>query len=535
MKRSVAAFFFLLVSCLSQAQSSDTTKLIDNFFSSWNSATPGGAVLVLRGDQIIYNKAFGIADLEHNTPNTVESIFECGSVSKQFTAASLLLLVAEGKVSLNDDVRKYIPELPTYDAPIRLQNLLNHTSGIKDWGSLFWISGWPRGTRAYTQELSLEIICKQKSLNFSPGAEYSYSNSNYVLLVFIIERISQQSFIEFTRTRLFEPLQMTNTHWRSDFHSIVPNRSIAYSSDGKEYQQDMPFEHVHGPGGLLTTTADLAKWNAMLANHKLGGDALFALRTQRGKLNNGTTINYAGGISVGSLSGFEEISHSGATAGYRAWLAYYPKKKLSVILLSNDGNFSTGAGQSIARLFLGSPDVKKQEPATIPVAENELKKFAGIYRSTRGFDLQKLEYKNGKIASNDHELRAVHADTLYLDGVRWIYVNKNIIRIKYSQDTISYRRVSAWDPKSQASLVGEYISDEVDARYRVDIKNNEVWIHRKAGDALMVTPAFKDGYYDESAQLYEFKRDRKGNVSGLEISIGRARRVPFVKTLKPVR
>jgi CubicO group peptidase (beta-lactamase class C family) len=271
MKRTLLVCTLCLSFFFAQSQVIDTTRLIDEIFSNWNNATPGGSVLVAKADKIMYQKAFGLADLEHNTPNTTETIFEAGSVSKQFTAASILLLSTEGKLSAQDDVRKYIPELPVYDAPILIQHLLNHTSGLKDWGVIGSLTGYPRTTRVYTQALALEIICKQKSLNFTPGTEYSYSNSNYSLLVTIVERVSGMSLAEFTRTRFFDPLGMKHTKWRNNFREVIPNRAVAYSRTASGYEQQMPFENIHGHGGLLTTPADLMKWNTLLVTHAIGG------------------------------------------------------------------------------------------------------------------------------------------------------------------------------------------------------------------------------------------------------------------------
>lgn len=171
------------------SQTNDTVNRIDQIFAQYHNEMPGVAVAVALNGKAFYNKAFGLSNLEFPIPNTSETIFECGSVSKQFTAAAILLLAQEGKLSLSDDVRKYVPELPQYDVTITIQNLLNHTSGLKDWGALYSLTGWPRTTRAYTQQLGFDIIFKQKSLNFTPGSRYSYSNSNYLMLVLITERV----------------------------------------------------------------------------------------------------------------------------------------------------------------------------------------------------------------------------------------------------------------------------------------------------------------------------------------------------------
>ena len=524
-------FLLCIVTVIGQTQSIDTLKQIDQLFSRWNNATPGGAIAVSRGDKLIYNKAFGLADLEHNVPNSTETIFESGSVAKQFTAASILLLAAEGKLTLDDDVNNYIPELPKYSAVITIQQLLHHTSGLKDWGSIGAIAGWPRTTKAYTQELALQIMSKQKSTNFTPGSEYSYSNSNYSCLVTIVERVSGQSLAEFTRLRFFEPLGMKNTKWRNNFHEIVPNRSLAYVKAGNGYEQLMPFENVHGHGGLLTTTADLLKWNSLLETKKIGGDQVYQWRIQTGKLNNGQPITYASGLVVDQLNGLTQISHSGATAGYRAWLAYYPQKKLSVTLLSNDGSLNVAtAGQQIAELFIGKKVISHKEQKEITLTEKELKRFNGIYRSTRHYDVQKLEYTDGKIVSNKRTLKASHPDTLFLEGSKWIATPTATLVVKNGTDTVSYRKVAAPDlsAKSLQSLAGEYYSTEAGATYYIAIRNNEAWIQIKPFEAMPLQPSFKDGF-QLGGDLIEFQRDKKGKVTGLLISTGRAERIVFSK------
>ena len=526
--------FLLLVSCLltANSQSIDTLAQIDKILSKWNNATPGGSVLVSRNDKIIYHKAFGLADLEHNVPNTTETIFESGSVAKQFVAASIILLASEGKVSLNDDVRKYIPELPVYNATITIQQCLNHTSGLKDWGVVGELTGWPRTTRVYTQELALQIMCKQKSLNFTPGSEYSYSNSNYSMLVNIVERVSKQSLAEFTRTRFFEPLGMTNTQWRDNFREVVPNRSIAYSRSGGAYQQNMPFENVHGHGGLLTTTGDLLKWNSLLEKHQIGGDQVYNWRVQKGKLNNGQEISYAGGVSVNSFNGFKEISHSGATAGYRAWLAYYPEKKITIILLSNDANSGVvGSGVEIAKLFFGFQEERMIKRKTVELTEPDLKRYPGTYKSIRGYDVFGMEYKDGAILYNGAPLSASHRDTLFNRNMKFILKKSGSIMIQQGTDTSSYRKVNPPDlnPKSLQALSGAYFSEEADANWTVEIKNAEAWVNIKPGLSIKLSPSFLDAYLGAEGELFEFKRDKKGNITGLEVSMSRAERVPFVK------
>jgi len=519
-----------LVTGVVHAQSIDSLEQIDALFSKWNNATPGVAIAIERKNKIIYKKAFGLADLEHLVPNTTETIFESGSVAKQFTAMCILLLAADGKLSLTDDIRKYVPEIPKYSAPITIQHLLNHTSGLKDWGSVGALSGWPRTTRVYTQELALQIMCQQKTTNYTPGTEYSYSNANYTLLVTIAERVSGQSLAEFTRLRFFEPLGMNHTQWRNNFREVIPNRAIAYSKTANGYQQLMPFENIHGHGGLLTTVADLLKWNQLLEHPSIGGDRVYQWRVQTGKLTNGQPIDYAAGLFIDQFNGWEEISHSGATAGYRAWLAYYPKKKLSVVLLSNDGSFNpAGAGRDIAAIFFGKKENAKRDTPPLTLSEADLKRYEGIYRSLRHFEVKKLEYKNGKLYGDQHELRALHRDTLVLNNERWIYAQPNHLLHQTANDTSLFKKVAPPDLTSASllSLAGEYRSDEADVTYFVEVKNSELWVQIKSFAPFKLNPSFRDGFFSENGDLYEFARDRAKKVKQLQVSTSRAEKISF--------
>lgn len=525
--------FLIVFVAASQAQP-DTIQSINQLFSGYNNATPGATVLVARGNQILYHKAFGLADLEHRVPNTTETVFECGSVSKQFTATAALLLADQRKISLSDDIRKFIPELPVYDAPITIQHLLNHTSGLKDWGSVGELSGWPRTTRVYTNALALRIITKQKTTNFTPGTEYSYSNSNYTLLTILVERVSKKSLASFTDSVFFKPLQMTSTQWRDNFREIVPNRAIAYSSSGGRYEQQMPFEHVHGHGGLLTTTSDLLKWNQLLANLTFLGKPVTDWRVMKGKLKNGKTLSYASGLTINDFNGHTEISHSGATAAYRSWLAYYPKTKLSVILLSNDARFELSrVAQGIAAIYLGKPkEVELGQRATLTLTSDQQKKWSGVFKQIRGGDYFELSVQEGKILLNDTEIKAVHADTLVNRRLTLAYINeKEIMVINPSGDTALHKKVSPpkLSPAHLSGLVGEYTSTEADAAFTIQIINNAVVYTRMPDEEVVLKPAFLDAFSDKNGWLYEFTRDKKGNVNGAYISLNRAERVPFKK------
>ncbi|HEX8920836.1 MAG TPA: serine hydrolase domain-containing protein, partial [Pyrinomonadaceae bacterium] len=353
MTRKNFLFVFAMVAFLSPAtwaQVPSKEKVVagaeqafQKFNKTFGDPGPGCAAAVSLNGETVFEKAFGLADLEHNVPNTTQTIFESGSVAKQFTAAAIVLLQQDGKLSLDDPVRKYIPELPDYGAPLTIRHLLNHTAGLRDWGSVLSLTGVGRGDRVISNDLALDVIVHQRALNFTPGAEYSYSNSGYNLAAIIVERVSKQKFPAFVEERLFKPLGMKNSSWRDDYQRIVPGRAQAYWRPGSNepWRLSMPFMNVYGNGGMLTTVGDWMKWNAMLDSQSLGAPLVNALET-RGVLNDGRKIAYALGLTVGTYKGLKDVSHGGITAGYQTFLARYPDNKVSVGVMCNGLSPGTG-------------------------------------------------------------------------------------------------------------------------------------------------------------------------------------------------
>src|SRR5690349_14951528 len=371
-------------------------RAFEKYTKAYVDPAPGCAAAVSLNGDVVFEKAFGLADMEHNVPNTPQTIFESGSVAKQFTAAALVLLQQDGKLSIDDPVRKYIPELPDYGAPLTIRHLLNHTSGLRDWGTVMGLTGYGRGDRVISQDLAFDIITHQRALDFTPGSEYSYSNSGYNLAAIIIERVSKQKYPAFVEERLFKPLGMKNSSWRDDYQRIVPNRAQAYSLEGVgPARLAMPFMNVYGNGGMLTTVGDWMKWNAMLDSRSLGAPLVEALET-RGVLNDGRKITYALGLVVNTYKGrLKEVSHSGATAGYQTFLARYPDNKVSVAVMCNGTSPSAGqiAANITDEIFGPFPENPKTEAAKVP--EDELKKFVGLWRDEKTHLPARFVIENG--------------------------------------------------------------------------------------------------------------------------------------------
>ena len=384
-----AVVLALLAPSPAAAQPAVSDQAVDTIFSRWTTSTPGCAVGVAVGGKPVVMKAYGMADLEHGVPNTPDTIFESGSVAKQFTAMAIMLLVQDGRLSLDDQVRKHIPELPDYGVPLTIRHMLTHTSGLRDWGSVASIAGAPRTTREYTHAHVLDIVSRQKALNFPPGTQWSYSNTGFNLSAIIVDRVSGMSFAEFSKRRIFQPLGMTSTSWRDDHRRIVKGRAIAYSTTSGPYEIEMPFENVHGNGGLLTTVGDLLKWNENFVKPVVGDAALLMQMQTVGKYNDGRALDYGFGLYVRPLDGVKNVYHSGSTAGYRAHLNRFPESHTSVAVLCNasDGE-ATRAANDVSRLYLGkrvgiiggsSGGVPARPAATPP--EPRLSDFLGDYWS----------------------------------------------------------------------------------------------------------------------------------------------------------
>jgi len=521
MKRLIPAL--LLLPTLLSAQQPDLAALADTVFARWNTTHgPGCAVGVARGGQVMLTRGYGMADLESGRPITAETIFESGSVAKQFTAAATVLLALDGKLKLDDPARTYVPELPEYDRPVTIRHLLTHTSGLREWSALVAMQGWPRGTRAHTQAELLDLVVGQRALNYPVGDYYSYTNSGYGLLFTIIERVSGMSFQEFSRTRLFQPLGMTHTHWRDDFTRLVPGRAQAYARRAGAWVLDMPFENVVGPGGLLTTVGDFLTWNEALTDRALGAVSDSLSRQMR--LTSGREIQYALGLMVGSYRGLREVAHSGSTAGYRTFLARYPdRENLSVTVLCNAGtaNPTAHAHALVDRLV---PDFPAAPALDTTAAESAtLARFAGVYRNTRWHEALTVDSADlARVRRRPDGMYWSPQGTLILEATPSGTARRlGVLQVNGDTLVFDYVAASPWTPtpKDLATFVGRYHSDELGTTWEVKAMGDTLALSPRAGVALPLTPTYPDGFAGEGAVW--FTRDRRGQVTAMHVSQSR--------------
>ncbi len=366
---------------------------VDSVFAHWNGTDrPGGALAIVQNGKIIYKKGYGLADLEHGEPISPKTVFYAGSVSKQFVAMAILLLEEAGKLSIEDDIRKFLPEMPNYGNTIAIRHLLHHTSGLRDYLALMELRG-SSYLDYMPKEAVFELICRQKGLNFSPGERYDYSNSGYFLLALIVERISGKTFRQFTQEHIFQPLGMESSFFNDNLYELISNRAFGYRTAAVNRFEPlfMRFALV-GSGGLYTTVEDLYKWDQNFYHNKLGkGQASLIAKMQTdGKLNNGESCGYAFALVNGNYRGLPTIGHTGSLGGYRSYYVRFPEQYFSIILLGNVAEFAPSSlAMQIADILL--KDAFPEEPAPqimlgpplflIQFTEEELQTYPGRYYS----------------------------------------------------------------------------------------------------------------------------------------------------------
>lgn len=512
---------------------------IAKIFAAFDGKNPGCAVGVAVKGAVVLREGFGMADLERGVAITPDTVFEAGSVTKQFTAATLMLLAREGRISLDEPLRKHLPELPELPASPTIRQVITHTGGLRDWRAIAALDGLPEGRYVYTDEDILRLASRQRSLNFTPGTDYSYSNTGYIVSTILVRRVTGKSFADHTRERIFEPLGMSHSRWRTDFRALVPGRALAYvpSPEGG-WAQRTPIENITGAGGLLTTVGDLLLWNENFVHAKVGGDAFVAEQQVPAELADGRQTNYAAGLEIDSFDGDREVSHAGRTGGYSAWLGRYPDKGVSVAVLCNALTAdATGLGRATARLFLGPA---ASSPPTVPTAVVRSER-PGSFRRVRDDQSIEVTTKDGKTFIAGIELRPL-GDGLYAVGGSGTRVSfsggGDTLRILTPDSDIEYRRAQRVSPsvRELARYPGRYTSGEVRSAIRIFTGDRPDSLMIQIGEdaAAPLTPTFRDvfetpGDVTVGRMTIGFIRGKNGDVTALSVGTERVWALRFVR------
>lgn len=527
----------------------DQAAKVDEIFKDFAKAgSPGCAVGVYHNGGIAYRRSYGMANLDHDVPLTTGSVFHVASVSKQFTAAAILLLAQDGKLSVEDDIRKYVPELPDFGSRVTLRHLANHTSGIRDQWALLGLAGWRYSRDLITNDDVLALLSRQKDLNFRPGERHLYSNSGYTLLAMVVSRVSGKSFREFTEERIFTPLGMTNTHFRDTFTEIVKNQAYGYAPEHDTFRLSVTNFDTAGATSLLTTVEDLARWDANFEKPIVGGERLIAGLLDRGVLNNGERIDYAFGVAHGTYRGLSTIGHGGADAGYRSAILRFPEQRFGVSVLCNVVTNPSLFAQRVADLYLADVLKPPTTPVTtdsqpeVPLAPEQLSRLGGLYWNT-------AEALSVRVTVEDGTLYAVSGGNRQplksLGGGAFVRRSGPGPQFTFDLADGGGRRVTIGPPSTRgdvlarvepfvptaaqiAEFAGAYRSDEIEAVYRMTLREGTLRLERLKSQPSALDPIVTDTFSSQLGTL-RFTRDGAGRVNGFTLDAGRIRNVKFWK------
>jgi CubicO group peptidase (beta-lactamase class C family) len=519
---------------------------IDSLFKDY--AKPGGpgvAVLIVKDGKVAFKKGYGMANLEYNMPVTPTSVFDIASVSKQFTGYAISTLVQEGKISPDDDIHKYLPDVPDFGKKITIHNLIHHTSGLRDWPEGLHAAGW-RWDEAFRYDDIMRMVSKQHDLDFEPGSKYQYSNTGYNLLAAIVAKVSGKTFPEWAAENIFKPLKMQATMVNDDYSKVIPNLATSYYQDGSEYRKATDQLTAFGSSSIFTTVEDLSKWVIRFQQGLADKDPVYLRMIQTDTLNDGKPNNYAYGLAIGNNLGVREISHDGGWAAYATNISNFPDQHVGIILLSNSGNFNANSeSDAVARLILNfkaAPGNKREDLSKLPTVKvdtNLLKKYIGTYQLGPGW-LVTFTLENGQIMTQatgeDKFPTDLKSDTTlwvpaYNSSVKFVQVTDKANAIVYHGSVSKRVTPIKVDPSQLGQFVGSYYSKELEATYRITLeKGRLVGHHMRLGDfSLSPDMIAMDTFGSAAGGSMAFYRNGQNKVIGFKLSGGRIRNIVFEK------
>jgi CubicO group peptidase (beta-lactamase class C family) len=545
----VAAIALILLGGAPSAQPDPRHARVDALFAEWDKPdSPGCAVGIVRDGGFVYSRGYGSANLDYGIPITPASVFDIASVSKQFTTAAVVLLAERDQLSLDDDIRTHLPEMPDYGTPITIRHLIHHTSGIRDYLTLMNLMGL-RVDDVHPEEEIYELVARQENLNFRPGDEYLYSNSGYFLLAVIAKRVSGAPLGPFSTEQLFEPLGMRSTRIFDDRTLVVRNRAIGYSPKpdggfGVNYTPNVDFP---GDGQVYTTIEDLLLWDRNFYEPVVGGERLVRTLLQVGRLNNGDEIDYAGGLRVSRYRGLRTVSHGGSWAGYRAELLRFPDERFTVAVLCNLSSIAPGVlARRTADIYLEDrlqPMPQAAAPGTamagVVLTAEDLKRLTGAYRNAVSEAIWLIEERAGRLRARpgpttdfalvpvgDRRFRADDTPvsmTLRFEGSP---AARFAMEVEGEKPQI-FERVTLVRPTGAelAAFEGEYYSSELDTLYRMTVQDEALVVRRRRAHPLMLEATIRDTFRGGGFSL-TFTREAD-RVTGLRIAAGRVKDIRF--------
>jgi CubicO group peptidase (beta-lactamase class C family) len=522
-------------------------KEVCALFRAWGKPdSPGGAIVVVKDGKVVFQRGFGCADLEHNIPITPKTVFKVGSTAKHFTALAITVLSVEGKLSLDDDVRDYVPEVPEFSHKITIRQLLNHTSGLRDYAAAMMMLGL---SEAVTKQHFFKYLRRQQRLNFAPGSAYAYSNTGYVLAAEIVARVTEKSFREWTKERFFDPLVMSSSIFQDDYTVVVKGSADSYSgSQETGYHRIIGNDSNVGPSGLMTSVEDLGKWILNYEGEIVGNKKMFEILMEKGKLNDGSEIDYGMGTLRGVYRGAQWFGHGGGTAGFRSDLTYFPKQKFGVAVLCNLVNINpSDIVNKIADIYLAdqlepvAAQAGARERESIEIDPEIFDGYSGYYRLSDGSILSlgrwHTRYFAGIVGGRSYEIFPGTLTTFFslehpATTIQFIKdtdgrVNRLMINIGGSE--CSGRRFAEEEPdeKALAHYTGNYYCSELDTVFRIVYEKSQWKIkHSRVADIKLILTE-KDRML--GGFIMEFTRSADDQVDGFILSTQRLRNLHFKK------
>ena len=554
-----AAGEYVITLVAQEALSADPKKLVDQLLAPWDRRDgPGAAVAVWRGGRTLLAKAYGMANLAYDIPFTVTTPTNIGSTSKQFTAFAVMLLVDDGKLSLDDDVRKHIPELPDFGKTVTVRNLLTHTTGYREIYNALILGARLFGEGDYvSRNEMIALVQRQPSLQNAPGAEFNYNNTAFALAAMVVERVAKQPFAEFMAQRVFTPIGMTHSTVRADRHATVRGATTGYSrAPNGEWRDLGDLASSMGAGGIYTTLGDLQLWVENYANPRVGKKESIAQMMTPFTLTTGKSTGYGMGLFIDKQGPLTRVHHGGADISHRSQLAYYPEISAGVTVQSNDGGFDSGIAFRIAKAFF--PEITPAATATAAAAfdpasydARRFDQFVGRYaldaspqfvmtysRSGDSLTVQATGQPSFQLtptSDTTFTLRGVPASVTFHRDAQGKATGLTLHQNGNQKATrLVGEPVKPWAPTATelASYAGRYFSEELETFYDVTVKDGKLMVGHRRMDATVFTPGAKEtftGTGDVAGVTVVFERDRNGQVIAFYAGNGRARDVRFAR------
>jgi CubicO group peptidase (beta-lactamase class C family) len=521
---------------------------VDRLCAEWNQPdAPGVNIAVSRDGVVLYERAFGTANLELSVPLKRESVFQVASVAKQFTAMSILLLQQRGRLSIDDEVRKHLPEFPDYGTPLTIRHLLNHTSGIRDVHLLHQALAAPRDDIGDWNDILVRRLAAQRGLNFPPGSDFQYNNGGYVLLATIVKRVSGRSLQDFAHENIFRPLGMSRTRFDDDPHRLVPNRVTGHARDGDAWRRAR--EEVTRPGsvgnsGLLSTASDLLRWEHNFVDGTVGGKELVAAMETPAVLTSGPALPYGLGLWITDDRGRRTVHHGGGAPGFAAQTIRYPDQGLAIVVLANSGRFDASAlAARISDVYLGTAALPSSTPSavgpgtgTASFTDEQLETKAGLYRDIEGSRFirlfvrdRRLMWSRGTGTRGGLEMVPLAEDRFVIPGTfpltfEFLAERPGTLAFRASspgQRSATFERLAPFTPSSaeRRQYTGDYASSELDVTYTIVEEGGVLHVRiRERDEPILLEPAGRDLFQTERGEAFTFRRDGRGDIDGFVFS-----------------